>query len=48
MNARTKECFAFDHVFGPEVQTETIFDQQVKQNVHTALSGINQTVFAYG
>jgi hypothetical protein len=25
MFQRTKEMFAFDHVFGPEVKTETIF-----------------------
>lgn len=25
MFIRTKEMFAFDHVFGPEVKTETIF-----------------------
>jgi hypothetical protein len=33
--------FAFDRVFGSEVTTEEIFEASVKQNVHTALSGIN-------
>lgn len=48
MFQRTKEMFAFDHVFGPEVKTETIFQQQVRELVHNALQGFNQTVFAYG
>ena len=48
MNTRTKEAFSFDAVFGPEVSTETIFNEQVKELVHNALDGINQTVFAYG
>ena len=48
VNTRTKEVFSYDHVFGPEVQTETIFNEQVKELVHNALDGINQTVFAYG
>jgi centromeric protein E len=41
MNRRTKESFTFDKVFGPESTTEQIFNTQVKQQVHTALSGIN-------
>ena len=48
MNARTRELFSYDRVFGPEVTTETIFNEQVRQLVHNALDGINQTVFAYG
>ena len=48
MNTRTKEAFSFDAVFGPEVSTETVFNEQVKELVHNALDGINQTVFAYG
>ena len=48
MNLRTKEMFSYDRVFGPEVPTETIFNEQVKDLVHNALDGINQTVFAYG
>ena len=48
VNTRTKEAFTYDRVFGPEVHTETIFNQQVKELVHNALDGINQTVFAYG
>ena len=48
MNTRTKEAFSYDRVFGAEVSTETIFNEQVKELVHNALDGINQTVFAYG
>ena len=48
MNTRTKEMYTFDRVFGPEVNTATIFNEQVKALVHNALDGINQTVFAYG
>ena len=48
MNTRTKEAFSYDRVFGPEVSTQTIFNEQVKDLVHNALDGINQTVFAYG
>lgn len=48
VNTRTKEMFSYDRVFGPEISTETIFNEQVKDLVHNALDGINQTVFAYG
>jgi len=48
MFQRTKEMFSFDHVFGPEVPTKTIFAEQVKDLVHNSLNGMNQTVFAYG
>ena len=48
MNMRTKEVYTFDRVFGPETSTEIIFNEQVKNLVHNALDGINQTVFAYG
>lgn len=48
MNLRSKELFAFDRVFSGEVTTQQIFDSQMKETVHSALKGINQTVFAYG
>ena len=48
INTRTKEAFSYDQIFGPEITTETIFNEQVKELVHNALDGINQTVFAYG
>jgi hypothetical protein len=48
MNIRTKEMFSFDNVFSEGVSTQEIFDQQVKELVHTAMKGINVTVFAYG
>ena len=40
-NRRTKELFTYDRVFGPEVNTFTIFNEQVKDLVKNALSGIN-------
>lgn len=48
MNKRTKEVYQFDNVFGPEMSTNQIFDSHVKDIVHSAMSGINQTIFAYG
>jgi len=48
MFTRTKEMFTFDHVFSPDIKTEEIFEQQVKELVHNSLQGFNQTVFAYG
>ena len=48
MNSRSKEVFTFDKVFGPEVKTETIFKEQVKDLVKNPINGINQTIFAYG
>ena len=48
MNTKSKEVFSFDKVFGPEVSTDTIFTQNVKDLVHNALNGLNQTIFAYG
>lgn len=41
MNTRTKELFSYDRVFGPDISTETIFNEQIKQLVHNALDGIN-------
>lgn len=48
MNTRTKDLYAFDHLFSSETTTSQIFDTQVKSIVHSALKGVNQTVFAYG
>ncbi len=48
MNARTKEMFTFDSVFGERVSTQEIFDNHVRELVTTAMTGINVTVFAYG
>ena len=41
MNTKSKEVFSFDKVFGPEVSTDTIFTQNVKDLVHNALNGLN-------
>ena len=48
LNIRTKEVFTFDNVFGPESTTSEIFKSQIGPIVTAAMSGINQTVFAYG
>jgi centromeric protein E len=48
MNVRTKEMFTFDNIFGEKAVTLDIFHGQVKEQVITALQGINVTVFAYG
>ena len=48
MNQRTKEVYAFDNVFGPSLSTKQIFDSHIREIVHSAMNGINQTVFAYG
>jgi centromeric protein E len=48
MNKKNKEVYQFDNVFGPEMSTKHIFDSHVKDIVHSAMGGINQTVFAYG
>ena len=48
VNSRSNEAFTFDKVFGSEVSTETIFNDQVKDLVKNPLNGINQTIFAYG
>ena len=47
-NQRTQEVYQFDRVFADESTTREIFDASVKDVVHAAMSGINQTVFAYG
>ena len=48
INSRSNEAYTFVKVFGPEVSTETIFNEQVKDLVKNPLNGINQTIFAYG
>ena len=41
MNKRTKEVYAFDHVYGDDIRTKEIFDCEVKGIVKAALTGIN-------
>lgn len=47
-NQRTQEVYQFDRVFAGDSTTREIFDSSVKDIVHAAMDGINQTVFAYG
>ena len=48
LNKRTNELFHYDRVFGDDAGTKDIFESQIKEIVHAAMNGINQTVFAYG
>ena len=48
MNKRTNEAYHFDRVFGENIGTREIFNSQVKDIVHSAMNGINQTIFVYG
>ena len=40
--------FVFDYVYGPEVSSQTIYQQLCRPIVHSVLSGYNGTVFMYG
>ncbi|XP_050238564.1 kinesin-like protein NACK1 [Mercurialis annua] len=40
--------FTFDKVFGPNSQTESVYEDGVKNVALSALNGINATIFAYG
>jgi hypothetical protein len=48
MNKRTNEVYHFDKVYGDSICTREIFTSQVKEIVHSAMNGINQTIFVYG
>lgn len=43
-----KQTYSFDHVFGPDADQETLFNEIVHPFVNEVLSGYNCTVFAYG
>ncbi|XP_058066335.1 uncharacterized protein LOC131215956 [Anopheles bellator] len=40
--------FVFDHIFGEKVPTKQLFDTVCRPVIHSALKGINGTIFAYG
>ena len=40
--------WTFDRVYGPATNTHEIFQESVKDIVHSSLEGINGTIFAYG
>lgn len=46
--SQTGKTWAFDNVFGPDVETSNLFEYQCKPIVRSALDGYNGTVFAYG
>lgn len=41
-------AFAFDQVFGPEASNAIVFQKVARELVHSAMNGINATIFAYG
>ncbi|CEL93697.1 unnamed protein product [Vitrella brassicaformis CCMP3155] len=48
INLRSNESYAFDHVFEESASNDEVFDELVKDIVHSAVLGFNGTVFAYG
>jgi hypothetical protein len=47
-NVDGSKSFAFDHVFSPEENNETVYDVIGREIVESAIQGINATIFAYG
>lgn len=47
-HARDSAAFSFNHIFGPDVKQEEVFDRIGKQAVASLLEGYNATIFAYG
>ena len=45
---KNAQQFSFDHVWGPGIDTHSIYGDATKELVEKALSGINGTCFAYG
>ena len=48
INTKTKQTFTYDNVFDKDNQNQEVFDSVAKPLVHSALNGINVTIFAYG
>ena len=42
------QSFAFDYVYGPEANSQLIYQQLCRPIVHSVLSGYNGTIFMYG
>ncbi|KAJ1283657.1 hypothetical protein BS78_03G145200 [Paspalum vaginatum] len=40
--------YTFDKVFGPDCQTDAVYEEGAKDVAMSALTGINATIFAYG
>ena len=47
-HAREQQMFHFDRVFGPQVTTEDIFNQNLNDMMKNALKGYNVSILAYG
>lgn len=49
IDVRGQRTYAFDHVYGPGVETDRLFHGLIEPLINSAfLSGYNATVFAYG
>jgi len=45
---RTGEVWPFDYVFGPEIETQEVFDSCAREIVDSCCRGFNGTICAYG
>ena len=45
---QVKFNFNLDNVYGKDVKAQVIFEKEVKENVLSALNGINVNVFVFG
>lgn len=40
--------YSLDHIFGPELSTQQLYDATTKSLIQKVINGFNSTVFAYG
>lgn len=45
---RTDVKYTLDHVFGPDLSTQQIYEQTTRSLIAKVVNGFNSTVFAYG
>ena len=48
LNAKTKQLYAFDAIFGEQASNQELFDTVARPLLSCALEGLNATIFAYG
>ncbi len=48
MNCAKRKTYTFDHAFGPDSDTQTLFDSAIEQEVWRVLEGFNVNVLCYG